>query len=93
MRSASRSATRPEPTISVRWRSFGARWAATRAPERARPATVPHASAPKNAPAAGRARPIETSSAYIGHDTARQVSTSRGASLTPLAHARRSSLA
>ena len=31
------SATRPEPTISVRWRSFGARWAAMRAAERRDP--------------------------------------------------------
>ena len=79
--------------MSVRWRSFGARWAVMRAPERANPAIVPHARAPKNAPAAGRGRSIEASSAYIGQDTARQVSASLGASLTPLAQTRRSSLA
>ena len=59
----------------------------------ANPATAPQARAPKKAPAAGRARSIVVSSAYIGHDTARQVRTSLGASLTPLAQTRRSSLA
>ena len=57
------------------------------------PATAAHASAPKNAPAAGRSTLIATSSPNSGHDTARQVSTSFGASLTPLDHARRSSRA
>ena len=93
MRSASRRATRPEPTISVRWRSFGVRWAVIRAPERVTPATAAQASAPKNAPAAGRSTAMAVSSPNSGHETARQVSTSRGASLTPLDHARRSSRA
>ena len=93
MRSARRLATTPEPTISVRWRSFGVRCATMRAPERVSPATAAHASAPKNAPAAGRSTLIATSSPNSGHETARQVSTSLGASLTPLDHARRSSRA
>ena len=54
---------------------------------------VAHASAPKKAPAAGRSTCIATSSPNSGHEMARQVSTSLGASLTPLDHARRSSRA
>ena len=49
--------------------------------------------APKNAPAAGRPTSISVSRPNTGHETARHVSMSRGASLMPLAHARRSSRA
>jgi hypothetical protein len=79
--------------VVVRWKRSVAPWTVTRAAARVSPEAIATANVAMIVPRAAFGASSPTKRPYSGHDSARQVSTSLGASPTPLAHVRRSSRA